>query len=65
MAHHRFIPVTLDVLIVDPTPAPPGQKGGEPSDDQEVIDDLMQTMRGLKPKNKNGKRYQVQEVKQR
>jgi hypothetical protein len=65
VAHHRFIPATLEILILDPAPAGPGQKGGEEADDQEVIDDLMRAVKDLKPKNKQGKSYKVQSVKQR
>lgn len=65
MAHHRFIPVTFDVQILDPAPASPGRKGGEPDDSQEVIDDLTKAVKNLRPKNKQGKTYQVSDVKQR
>lgn len=65
MAHHRFIPVTLDIVVLDPAPATPGQKGGEEADDQEVIDDLVRSIKDLKPKNRKGKPYKVSEVKQK
>ncbi len=65
MAHHRFIPVTLDILVLDPAQATPGQKGGEEADDQEVIDDLMRSIKELRPKNRKGKPYKVDGVKQK
>ena len=65
VAHHRFIRVTADILIVDPSQPSPGRKGGEPADDQEVIDDLIRAIKNLKPKNKQGKSYNVQDVKQK
>jgi hypothetical protein len=65
VGHHRFIPVTLEILILDPATPPPGQKGGEADDNQEVIDDFIRTIKNLRPKNKQGKPYKVQEVKQK
>lgn len=57
--------MTLDILVLDPAPAPPGQKGGEPDDSQEVIDDLINGIKGLRPKNKGDKAYKVDRVTQR
>lgn len=65
MAHHRYIPVGIDVTILDPAPAGPGRKGGEPDDAQDVIEDLIRAVKNLKPRNKQGKSYQVHEVTKR
>jgi hypothetical protein len=52
----------LDILLVDPSPPPHGEKGGEPDDSQEVIADLIKLIKQLHPKNRGGKAYNVHQV---
>ena len=67
MSFHRYIVITLEIGIgpeIAPSAGGPGAAAGaqRAPDYQEVVDDLKQKLRNLKPKNKAGKSYDIAEV---